>query len=150
MSSDDGSPPCSPSILPGLSREKKRKLSLNEEKLKPESSSKKQLDKGVQVRQEDIMDCAIYKRNRWDSSDVRAQLNVVVVDDIHLCSEQQPNDQRNKEFAKLLAFELDRVPPEKRTMTYSKILDFIRKIRQEDSLANISLPSFDDSDNENE
>lgn len=148
MSCDDGSPPSSPSILPGLSREKKRKLFLHEEKLKPESYSKKQLDKEVQVRQEDIMDCAIYKRNRWDSSDVRAQVNLV--EDIHLCSEQQPNDQRNKEFAKLLAFELDRVPQEKRTMTYSKILDFVRKIRQEDSLGNISLPSFDDSDNEDE
>lgn len=96
MSSDNGSPQSSPSILPGLSREKKRKLSSHEEKFKAESSSKKQLNKGVQVREEDILDCAIYKRNRWDSSDVRAQLNRI--EDIHLCSEQEPNDQQTKSF----------------------------------------------------
>lgn len=104
------------------------------------------LNKEVQVRQEDILDCTIYKRNRKNYSDVRGQSSLLK--NVNFCSENQPEDPRNVEFAKLLVFELDRVPEQKRTMAYSKILELVREIRGEDSLGNVSLPSFDDSDEE--
>lgn len=140
MSSEDRPP--SPSILFGcLSREKKRKLLPSDKKSTPESLSKS--DKETQVQFGDILDCIMYKRNRWDPSDVRVQTGILK--DFNL-NEERKSDPRNQEFAKLIAFELDRVPEEKRTMTYSKVLDFIRKVRHEESLGNVSLPSFDESD----
>lgn len=135
MSSADGERSTSPSILTGLFREKKRKLL--------ESTTPVKADKQTQVTYGDILDSYVYKRNRWDSSDVRPCTSLLKDIDFGL---EKPCDPRNQEFSKLIAFEMDRVPEEKRTLTYSKILDFIRKVREEDSLKDVSLPSFSDSE----
>lgn len=135
MSSADSERSTSPSILTGLYQEKKRKLS--------GSTTSVKVDKQTQVKHEDIIDSNVYQRNRWDSCEVRARTNLLK--DIDFGSEQ-PSDPRNQEFAKLIAFEMDRVPEIKRTMTYSRILTFIRKVREEDSLRDTSLPSFSDSE----
>ncbi|CAG9790700.1 unnamed protein product [Diatraea saccharalis] len=98
----DGKRSTSPSILTGLS----------------ELKTSVKADKQTQVTSEDIVDSNIYQKNRWDSSDVRARTGLLK--DIDFGSEQSC-DPRNQEFAKLIAFEMDRVPETKRTMIYSKI-----------------------------
>ncbi|KAJ8737186.1 hypothetical protein PYW07_000457 [Mythimna separata] len=57
-----------------------------------------------------------------------------------------PSDPRNAEFGRLVAFELDRVPEEKRSVTYVNLLNLIRKVRQQKDLDDISLPSYEESD----
>lgn len=87
------------------------------------------------------MDSMIYARNRWDLTDVRASANTLSNVKFNCVATREP---RNREFTKLIAFELDRGPEEKRSMMSSKLSDFIRKVRGEESLARLTfcLPSF--------
>lgn len=53
---------------------------------------------------------------------------------------EHPRDPRNECFAALVAFELEKVQPEDRSLVYVQVLDCIRQIRGERSMA-LSCPS---------
>lgn len=132
-SPEDIAGPSSPSIISDLSR--KRKASSNEE------TTKKTIK--IQVSAEDITTANTYQRSVWDANELRCDVSNLPPLDF---AQPGPSDPRNAAFARLVAFELDRVPEEKRSVTYVNILNVIRKVRQQKDLDDISLPSFEESD----
>lgn len=128
--------PSSPSILSTLPR--KRKVYQEEIHAK----NPKNATKETQVSPEDIMTAVTYRRSVWDANQL--QYNVSQLPPIK--DQPEPSDPRNAAFARLVAFELDRVPEEKRSVTYTNIINLIRKVRQQKDLDDISLPSYEESD----
>lgn len=49
--------------------------------------------------------------------------------------ENEPSDERNKNFSRLIAFELERVPEDKRSNLYAHILNLIRIYRGDSDLS---------------
>lgn len=135
MSSGDEARPSSPSILGNVHRGKKRKCSSGEE-------VKIKVSKETQVTPEDIATASIYQRNIFDHDELRYDVSHLQP----LNFEDEPKDPRNKAFARLVAHELDQVPIAKRSVTYTNIINLIRKARQQKDLDDISLPSYQDSE----
>lgn len=69
--------------------------------------------------------------------DIRAVM--VNIEEAHFFN-PHPRDPRNECFAALIAFEMEKVQPEDRSLVYVKIIDFIRKVRGERSIDS-SCPS---------
>lgn len=129
MSSDDENRPVSPSILQTT---KKRKFSVSERKV----------SKGTQVTYEDLETAKYYQRCTWDQNELKTDVSNLP----QITFEDEPKDPRNRAFAALIAHEMEKVPSEKRSVTYVNIINLIRKVRKQKDLDDISLPSYQDSD----
>lgn len=69
--------------------------------------------------------------------DIRAVM--INIEDAHFFN-THPRDPRNECFAALIAFEMEKIQPEDRSLVYLKIIDYIRKVRGERSV-NSTCPS---------
>lgn len=96
--------------------------------------------KETQVSAEDLTSAIMYQRN---ANELRCDVSNLPPLEFN---QPGPSDPRNAALARLVAFELDRVPEEKRSVTYVYILNVIRKVRQQKVLDDISLPSYEESD----
>lgn len=144
MSSGDESRPSSPSLLQNIHRAKRIKFSVEPVKVTCvcEGVKTEMISKQTQVTTEDIATANMYQLSIWDKDELKCDVS-------HLPNvgfEEEPKDPRNKAFARLVAHELDSVPAEKRSVTYTNIINIIRKVRHQKDLDDISLPSYQDSD----
>jgi hypothetical protein len=138
-SQDDKVRPSCPSILsyiPPRAKKVKSSEEVNE-------YSKTYADKETQVTSNQIADAMIYHRSIFDRDLVKA--NVSGLPEITY-DHKEPKDFRVKEFARLVAYEMERVQPEKRSRLFSNIIDLIRRVSEEHDIDDVSLPSFEDSE----
>lgn len=121
----------SPSILSGQLYEKKDDI-----------STKKEV--GTQTINGKIIDAMIYRKH-IDKTTMSIKTDILHKVDFH---DQRPLDQRNENFARLVAFELERVPIEKRSNLYPQILNIIRIFRGDSNLDECIefVPIMSDSD----
>lgn len=90
----------------------------------------------------------VYRTN-LDKTRISVKTDILHNVDFH---NRRPIDQRNESFARLVAFELERVPIEKRSSLYPQILNLIRIFRGDSDLDDCleCMPMMSDSDDSEE